>query len=163
MSSGLKIETKLKTLVGKTRWFAALHSGGRKRPHVPFIWSLFSSPVLHTHAVISVVDRMIWYTAGHCAVLPLNHHYTFTNHCEPQSKTEGSSSNLTRMKRAQQSLSAVKAQCLCVAVKLSCYSLIVLQRHQRVAQRLCIRFTKPPILPWKREKNIIYKGPLKLW
>lgn len=35
------------------------------------------------------------------------------------------------MKRAQHSLSAVKAQCLCGAVKLSCYSLIVLQRHQR--------------------------------
>lgn len=52
-----------------------------------------TSPVYtrsHMHTlIISVLDRMIWYTAGHCTVFPLNYHYTFTNHCEPWSKIEG--------------------------------------------------------------------------
>lgn len=47
------------------------------------------------------------------------------------SEIEGVSKDLTQMKRAQDSLSAVKAQCLCGAVKLSCSSLLALQRLQR--------------------------------
>ncbi len=58
------------------------------------------------------------------------------------------------MKRAQHSLSAVKAQCMCGAVKLSCYSLIVLQRHQRGGSTSLHLFQKAShLVKEEREKH----------
>lgn len=70
------------------------------------------------------------------------------------------------MKRAQHSLSAVIAQCLCGAVKLSCYSLIVLQRHQRGGSTSLHLFQKATHVVEKREKHSslqhveLRKGPV---